>query len=72
MFNKRHFEVIAEAMQEARRQGDNGHSNAEDVTRGVVLTARVLADAFSRTSPGFKRERFLRACEPGANVKART
>jgi len=31
-----------------------------------------LADMFARDNGMFKRDRFMHACEPGANVKARS
>jgi hypothetical protein len=30
-----------------------------------------FADMLARDNPKFKRERFIRACVPGANVRAR-
>ena len=64
-FRKRHYEAIALAMQDARRIG----AIAQDQWQCVV---NCLADAFAADNGQFKRERFKRACEPGANVKARS
>jgi hypothetical protein len=64
-FAKRHYEAIAQAMQEARR-----HANGSNDPIAVVVDE--LADAFASDNGMFKRERFVRACEPGANVRARS
>jgi len=61
-FAKRHYEAIALAMQDARR------STALDQWLCIV---NCLADAFAADNGMFKRDRFKRACEPGANVRAR-
>lgn len=62
MFEKRHYEVIAKAMQDSCGSAPVQWKRTRDA----------LADAFARDNPEFKRERFERACEPGANVGART
>jgi hypothetical protein len=69
-FAKRHYEAIALAMQEAH------------VPRGIICdpakrnqwesVRNELADMFARDNGQFKRDRFMWACEPGANVRART
>ena len=69
-FAKRHYEAIAQAMQGAH------------VPRGVICdpckrnqwecVRNELADMFMRDNGEFKRDRFMRACEPGANVRARS
>jgi hypothetical protein len=64
-FQKRHYEAIALAMQDARRVGDI----AVDDWQCVV---NCLADLFAGDNGQFKRDRFKRACEPGANVRARS
>jgi hypothetical protein len=61
-FAKRHYEAIALAMQDARR------IPANDQWQCVV---NCLAEVFAADNGQFKRERFKRACEPGANVRAR-
>jgi hypothetical protein len=66
-FAKRHYEAIALAMQEAMRVA---------IMPGDVHCVRMvideLADTFARDNGQFKRDRFISACVPGANVKART
>ena len=62
-FAKRHYEAIAEAMQEARS------CDAIDQHDCVL---NVLADMFAADNSQFKRERFINACQPGANVRARS
>jgi len=64
-FAKRHYEAIATAIQEARR-----HTNGSNDPIAVVVDE--LADAFAADNGMFKRDRFKRACEPGANVRARS
>jgi len=65
-FAKRHYEAIALAMQEAMRVA---------IMPGDVHCVRMvideLADTFAADNGQFKRERFINACEPGANVRAR-
>jgi hypothetical protein len=61
-FAKRHYEAIALAMQDARRLPTN------DQWQCVV---NCLADVFARDNGQFQRDRFISACEPGANVRAR-
>ena len=69
-FAKRHYEAIAEAMQEAAP--DSG-KNDYDIMRDQWLnTVGELADMFARDNGQFIRDRFERACVPGANVRART
>ena len=66
MFAKRHYEAIARAMQEAQ------YNLSEDAKRGIDRTIDRLADLFSRDNANFNRDRFERACVPGANVRARS
>jgi len=64
-FAKRHYEAIATAIQEARRRV-NGSNNP------IAVVVDELADLFASDNGMFKRDRFVRACEPGANVRARS
>jgi hypothetical protein len=63
-FAKRHYEAIATAIQEARRSV-NGSNDP------IAVVVEQLADVFARDNGMFKRERFIGACVPGANVRAR-
>ena len=69
-FAKRHYEAIAQAMQHAHvPQGiicDPAKRNQWESVRNE------LADMFARDNGMFKRDRFMHACEPGANVRARS
>jgi hypothetical protein len=65
-FAKRHYEAIAEAMQEARAHLRCDAINQHDCVIGM------LADMFAADNSQFKRERFINACQPGANVRARS
>jgi hypothetical protein len=66
MFCKRHYEAIAQAMQDAQL------NQPEEAKRGVARAVGTLADLFARDNDLFKRDRFERACMPGANVRARS
>jgi hypothetical protein len=67
-FYKRHYEALAAVMQETKPDALN-HSQAA-IEWAFVCTK--LADMLARDNASFKRELFLRACEPGANVRARS
>jgi hypothetical protein len=67
-FAKRHYEAIALAMQEVGRSIEYAYA-PEYV---VKLAINELADVFASDNGQFKRERFIAACQPGANVRART
>lgn len=66
-FNKRHYEAVALAIQEAAK-----FSNSAEMVSGVYRAATELAGTFQRDNSQFNRERFMAACYPGANVKLRT
>ena len=68
-FQKRHYEAIALAMQEASRMANNGEACEK---HGVVAAIEELSRVFARDNSQFKRERFIAACQPGANVRARS
>lgn len=67
MFQKRHYEVIAEALREARRMdpGNVGYASALDTAAGK------LADEFRRDNPKFNRDRFLEAAGVGVPFAGR-
>jgi hypothetical protein len=65
-FAKRHYEAIAEAMQEART-----HLRCDAINQHESVIG-MLADMFADYNSQFKRERFTNACQPGANVRARS
>lgn len=67
-FQKRHYEAIAEAMQQALMRSNQG----DVVRQGVYDAIEALEDLFAADNGQFKRDRFARACEIGANVRART
>jgi hypothetical protein len=58
-FNRRHYEAVARAMQSAL------------LDRSAYAAVRELADMFAKDNSAFDRDRFIQACEPGANLKAR-
>jgi len=65
-FAKRHYEAIALAMQDARFRL---RSSSLDQWQ---CTIQCLANMLAEDNGRFCRERFVSACEPGANVRART
>jgi hypothetical protein len=58
-FDREHCEAIAAVLQ-----------SAHDYNWQAICEK--LADMLKADNPGFRRERFLKACQPGNNVKART
>ena len=71
MFSKRHFEVIAQALQDAHAYVDALGDNTGKQRIGVEIATRYLEAAFKRDNPAFNARRFELATIPGANVKAR-
>ena len=69
---KKDFELIAGAFQEGR-SGMNFPPD-ENTAPEIVLEyfAEIVADALATANAAFDRDRFLRACVPGANVRARS
>ena len=65
-FAKRHYEAIATAMQEARRRTDTLDRE------GIAAVIDALGVLFKSDNAQFSWDRFKRACEPGANVRARS
>lgn len=70
-FAKRHYEAIAETCQEYRRHCEHFNTAANRLEWQFEFEKR-LADLFASDNGRFNRERFLAACRPGANVRART
>jgi hypothetical protein len=70
---KRHYEAIALVIQHLTLSDDEqdelGLSELEARRQAI---AGEFADLFAGDNGEFKRDRFIRACEPGANVRART
>ena len=67
-FNKRHYEAIALVIQEAIRH----RATSSEQVAGCYHVAKELEIMLRRDNRLFKSERFMAACEPGANVKLRT
>jgi hypothetical protein len=72
-FAKRHYEAIATVIQNLVLSDDelSGDELCE-LQRRRQCIAYEFADMFSRDNGQFKRDRFMYACQPGANVRART
>jgi hypothetical protein len=64
-FAKRHYEATAEAMQWAVRSSTN-----KNETVGVWKAIGEMAGMFKSDNGAFDRERFLKACQPGTNVRS--
>jgi hypothetical protein len=58
-FARQHYEAIAQTMQSAHKH--NWQAICEK-----------LADMLKADNSGFRRERFLKACQPGTIIKARS
>ena len=72
-FAKRHYEAIATVIQHLTLSDDelDEHGLAEIEARRQAI-AREFANLFASDNGQFKRERFVRACVPGANVRTRS
>ena len=70
MFTKKHYEAIARVMQSTKVIDA---AEPADLTRVDQWHADVhaLTNLFARDRDAFDRDRFERACEPGANVRTR-
>jgi hypothetical protein len=73
MFQKRHMEALAQTMQELK-PSRNWASVGEYEPRLVQweLTVKAIADMLAGSNGNLDRGRFMRACEPGANVRKRS
>lgn len=71
-FAKRHYEAIATVLQELREHADRASPTYKAGAIGQSINAEHLfADMFARDNSNFQYDRFIAACVPGANVKAR-
>ena len=57
IFQRRHYQAIAEVLQECHRLAPDPYS-----ARTVYDVKQSLAQMLSRDNPDFSRERFLKAC----------
>jgi hypothetical protein len=67
-FSKRHYQAIAQAMQNAKEAAD---LESHDVAMAFVIIETAIGDVFVDDNSLFNRALFLQACQPGANVRAR-
>lgn len=73
MFSKRHYQAIALAMQSVYPAADCDDRKPDPVALDQWQNCLgALAAAFERDNGLFKRDLFLRACQPGTNVRKRT
>ena len=70
-FNKRHYESIATVCQEYRAHAACFETAPVRNAYQTEIEQR-LADMFKADNGLFDRERFMHACRPGSNVKAKT
>ena len=70
-FNKRHYQAIAQVMQAYAKLGV-GEKYSDRVTRNAHGSdvQSLLSLMFMQDNPLFKRDLFIQACQPGANVRA--
>lgn len=67
-FQQRHYEAIAEVLQVV---GTKAY-DAEMSDTALTMVTDAFVHMFKQDNPQFQPHRFIVACEPGANVKART
>ncbi len=70
-FQQRHYEAIAEVLQESLSWAITDGPSPQ-MQLGVHMVRNRLTELFEADNPLFDSERFERACQPGANVKARS
>ena len=70
-FYKRHYEAIALAMQDAHPQ-EHPLNDSVQARSAWDDVRQAIADLFAGDNGQFQRDRFIRACVPGANVRARS
>ena len=71
-FQQRHYEAIAQAIQDEKASYSHMVPESRDHYVNTLLSfEESLASLFARDNPLFDRDRFLRACKVGANVRKR-
>jgi hypothetical protein len=70
MFQQRHFEAIAAMLQRTHEIAEACDECGTPLGQQRVIE-QALADLFRDGNSRFDRNRFLRACVPGANVRVR-
>jgi hypothetical protein len=72
-FAKRHYEAIATVIQHLTLSDDeHDEQGLAEIEARRQAIAREFANLFASDNGQFKRERFIAACQPGANVRARS
>jgi len=72
-FAKRHYEAIATVIQHLTLSDDeHDEQGLAEIEARRQAIAREFANLFASDNGQFKRERFVRACVPGANVRTRS
>ena len=72
--SKKDFEVIARVLQQVRDFAECPPLGCIEYDGASVAeyASIAFADMLASQNPRFNRDRFLRACVPGANVRARS
>ena len=68
---KKDYERLATAFQEAYRDASLVGNYSGEATHGVDFARDSVASALQQDNIRFDRDRFILACQPGANVRAR-
>jgi hypothetical protein len=72
-FHKKHYECIAQVVQDLCLSHDElNECQLQDIEHLRQSIASEFATMLKADSAAFQRERFLRACQPGSNVRARS
>lgn len=71
-FNKRHYEAIALVLQTAKNDPIMVHETGKPTVSHWDMLVERFADTMARDNHLFDRDRFIHACKPGSNVKAKT
>ena len=69
---KKDYERLATAFQEAYRDALLLGNYSGEATHGVDFARDSVASALQQDNIRFDRDRFILACQPGANVRARS
>lgn len=73
MFNKRHYEAIALVIQDLTLSDDeHDELGLIEIEARRQAIAGEFANLFKSDNGAFDRNRFLHACKPGSNVRAKT
>jgi hypothetical protein len=73
LFSRRHYEAIAKRIQTlVLSQNELSQDELDELIEVRHHIVADFVDMFEKDNPRFDRDRFIGACLPGANVRART